>query len=313
MFCRLAIVLLLAALQSSAAAAEGKKKIVFLPGKQSHGWSGHAYTADCKLLARLLNENVPQVEATVLEGGWPQDTRPLEEAAAIIVACDANGVVGPEANWKKLDDLAKTGKGIAFVHYSLDPGNEPGQHIKAMIGGYYEQHWSVNPFWRAEFKSLPEHPIARGVKPFAIDDEWYYHMRFQDGMKNVTPILTAIPPDRTREGEDGPHSGNPTVRSGKGQPEHVAWAYERADGGRGFGFSGGHTHWSYAHDQYRKLLLNAAVWLAKVEVPANGVETKRPTAKEMEANLEGERPKKWTEAQTQRIIDAINAGKRVAG
>ncbi|MHB1034324.1 MAG: ThuA domain-containing protein [Pirellulales bacterium] len=309
----LASLMFASALASLGTAAEARKKIVFLPGPQSHGWSGHAYTADCKLLANLLNEKAPEVEAVVLEGGWPKDLKPLEDAAAIVIACDGNGLVGAEANWKALQQLAAKGKGIAFLHYSLDPGNKPGQFVKELVGGYYEQHWSVNPQWYAEFKALPEHPITRGVKPFAIDDEWYYHMRFQDGMKNVAPILTAIPPDRTREGDDGPHSGNPTVRAGKGQPEHLAWAYERADGGRGFGFSGGHTHWSYAHNQYRKLLLNACLWIAKVEVPAQGLETPTPTAEEMEANLQGGRPGRWTPQQTKRIIDALNSGKRIGG
>lgn len=300
-------------LPSIASAAEGKKKVVFVPGHQSHGWSGHAYTADCKLLARLLNEKVPQIEAVVLEGGWPKDLQGLKDADAIVVACDGNSLIGPEANWKALQELVKQGKGIAFIHYAIDPGNTPGQYVKDMVGGFFEQHWSVNPHWRAEFRSLPEHPITRGVKPFGLDDEWYYHMRFQDGMKNITPILTAVPPDSTRQRPDGPHSNNPTVRSRMGQPEHVAWAYERADGGRGFGFTGGHTHWNYAHNQYRKLLLNAFCWLAKVDVPSQGVETATPTAEEMEAYLQGERPKNWTKEQTQRIIDAINAGKRVGG
>ncbi len=44
---------------------------------------------------------------------------------------------------------------------------------------------------------LPEHPITRGVKPFKINDEWYYHMRFREEMEGVTPILTDLPPDAT--------------------------------------------------------------------------------------------------------------------
>ncbi len=288
-------------------AAEAKKKIVFLPGRQSHGWAGHAYLAEAKLLSRLLNENVPGVEAVVIEGGWPKDLAVLRNAAAIVIACDGNGVLGPDENYQALDALAKQGVGLAFIHYALDVGNkERGRYLLDWIGGYYEQHWSVNPHWRAEFNQLPDHPITRGVRPFTIDDEWYYHMRFQEGMKGVTPILTAIPPERTRQGPDGPHSGNPTVRSRKGMPEHVAWAYERPDGGRGFGFTGGHTHWNYAHDQYRKLLLNAFCWIAKVDVPPNGVQTKTPTAEDMEANLAGQPPEGWTRQRTQQIIEELN-------
>jgi len=209
-----------------AAEATAKKKIVFIPGRQSHGWTGHAYTADCKLLASILNENVPALEAVVLEGGWPvgaNDHSPVfDGAAAIVIACDGNGLLGSESNWKALDEIAKKGVGIAYLHYALDPGKEYGKYLLSWIGGYYEQFWSVNPFWRADFKTLPNHPITRGVKPFQVEDEWYYHMRFVESMAGVTPLLTAVPPNSTRKGKDGPHSGNPTVRSRLGMPEHVA-------------------------------------------------------------------------------------------
>jgi type 1 glutamine amidotransferase len=288
------------------AADSGKKKIVFLPGRQSHGWSGHAYTADCKLLAQILNENVPAVEAVVIEGGWPKDIKALDGAAAIVIGCDGNGLLGPESNWKALDGLAKKGVGIAFLHYALDPGKEYGKYLLDWLGGYYEQFWSINPSWLAEFKSLPQHPITQGVKPFKIEDEWYYHMRFREDMQGVTPILTAVPPDSTRKGPDGPHSGNAAVRARMGMGEHVAWAYERPDGGRGFGCTGGHTHWVYAKNDFRKLMLNAMCWIAKVEVPADGLFTKTPTVEQMEANLEGDRPQDWTAERTRQIIEQMN-------
>ena len=282
------------------------KKVVFIPGRQSHGWSGHAYNADCKLLAGILNKNVSGIEAVVLEGGWPKKLSTLEDAAAIIIACDGNSLIGAESNWKALDQLAKKGVGIAFIHYALDPGRRYGPYVKSWIGGYYEQHWSVNPFWLAKFETLPDHPITRGVEPFTIHDEWYYHMRFVDNMKGVTPILTAIPPDSTRKRPDGPHSGNPTVRGRMGLPEHVAWAYERPNGGRGFGCTGGHTHWVYAQNDFRKLMLNAVCWIAKIEVPAGGVPTPTPTVEEMEANLQGKRPGNWSAKKTRQTIERLN-------
>jgi type 1 glutamine amidotransferase len=292
-----------------AAETTAKKKIVFVPGRQSHGWTGHAYTADCKLLAQILNENVPGVEAVVLEGGWPKganDYSPLRGAAAIVIACDGNGLLGSESNWKALDEIAKKGIGIAYLHYALDPGKEYGKYLLNWIGGYYEQFWSVNPSWLADFKTLPNHPITRGVQPFKVSDEWYYHMRFVENMAGVTPILTAVPPNSTRKGKDGPHNGNPEVRSRMGMPEHVAWAYERPGGGRGFGCSGGHTHWVYAQNDFRKLILNAVCWIAKVEVPSDGVATRTPTAEQMEAHLQGDRPREWTTERVKQTIEKMN-------
>ncbi|MFN6104177.1 MAG: ThuA domain-containing protein [Planctomycetaceae bacterium] len=156
------------------------------------------------------------------------------------------------------------------------------------MGGYFETNWSVNPHWTAKFETLPNHPITRGVKPFEINDEWYYHMRFRDKLERVTPILTAVPPASTLERPDGPHSGNPAVRAAKGQPQHVAWAAERENGGRGFGFTGGHFHRNWADDNFRRLVLNALVWVAHGEVPTGGVNS-QVSQDEMLANLD---PKK---------------------
>ena len=71
---------------------------------------------------------------------------------------------------------------------------------------------------------------------------------------------------------DGPHEGNPGVRAKTGQPTVVMWAFERANGGRGVGFTGGHYHVNLGDPNYRKLVLNALLWIAKVDVPAHGVE-----------------------------------------
>ena len=175
--------------------------------------------------------------------------------------------------------------------------------MKDWIGGYYETFWSVNPFWTADFKQLPDHPIARGVKPFAIEDEWYYHMRFIDNMEGVTPILTAVPPDSTREGPDGPHGGNPTVRAQKGRAEHVAWARVRPDGGRGFGLTGGHSHWNWANDNFRTVVLNGIAWVAKLDIPPGGVPSKTPTLEALEANQDKPQPKGFDREKVRKMIE----------
>ena len=134
-----------------------------------------------------------------------------------------------------------------------------------MAGRLFETHWSVNPHWTANFTKFPKHPITQGVKPFKANDEWYFHMRFAPGMKGVTPILSDVAPKETMKRGDGAHSGNPAVRKSvaAGNPQHVAWAFERPNGGRGFGFTGGHNHLNWANDDFRKTVLNAIVWVAR--------------------------------------------------
>ena len=114
-------------------------------------------------------------------------------------------------------------------------------------------------------------------------------------MKNVTPILTAVPPDNTRgrPGASDAHGGNPEVQKRMGEPEHLMWAIERPDGGRGFGFTGGHFHKGWGDANMRKAILNAVAWIAKVEVPSNGIEV-AVTDENLAENLDnkgGNKPK----------------------
>jgi type 1 glutamine amidotransferase len=207
----------------------------------------------------------------------------------------------------QVNELAKKGAGIAMLHYAVEmPKGKPGNCMLNWIGGYFETFWSVNPTYRAEFKELPVHPITRGVKPFAISDEWYYHMRFVEGMKNVTPILTTVPPDSAhREGNDA-HGANPYVRARMGMPEHVAWAYERSGGGRGFGFTGGHWHYNWANDNFRKVVLNGLIWVAGVEVPPDGVPSKTPSVEELEANQDFPKSNRWNPEKIRKMIEQWN-------
>lgn len=273
--------------------AADKTKIVFVAGKRSHGWGSHEHKAGSMLLADKLNKNVPSVEAVVVTGGWPQSNDVFEDAATIVIYCDGYGghVIKPHIEYYQ--ELADKGVGLVTIHWATEvQRGEMADKFLAWQGGFCDVDWSVNPHWTADFKTLPNHPITRGVTPFAINDEWYYHMRFADGMKGVTPILSALPSPDTLKRKDGPRSGNPTVRAAiaNGELQHVAWAFDRPDGGRGFGFTGGHNHKNWGDDNFRKLMLNAILWTAKVDVPANGVPSATPTSDEIDANQDEPKP-----------------------
>jgi len=288
---------------AGAAPADGKKRIVFVHGKASHGYGGHAYGPAFRMLARILNKNVPAVEALVVQDD--QDLACLEAADAIVLGSDGGRLVKTLGD--RLEPLMKKGVGLACIHYTVDPADPKAvQRLIAWIGGSYERHWSVNPHWEADFKSFPDHPAARGLKPFKSHDEWYYHMRFAKDMKGVTPILAAVPPERTRQGKDGPHSGNPQVRARSGMEEVVGWVYQRPGGGRGFGFTGMHTHWNWAQDSYRKSVLNAIVWIAGADVPPEGVPSKTPTLEQLEADLGKPRPANFNAEALRRQIEQMN-------
>ncbi len=266
--------------------ADAKKKIVFLAGNPSHGYAQHEHHAGCLLLAKCIQENVPQAE-TVVYQGWPKDPQALDDAAAVVIYCDGGSGHLLMKHLAEFDKLAKKGVGLACIHYAVEiPKGTAGDLMKSWIGGYFETYWSVNPEWTAHYTKFPDHPVARGVRPFTVNDEWYYHMRFVDDMQGVTPILTTVPPDETHRSGNDAHGANPQVFARKGMPEHTAWAYQRPDGGRGFGFTGAHYHWNWGCDGFRTVVLNGIVWTAGLEVPAGGVPSKTPSFEELQQNLD---------------------------
>ena len=265
----LAIALLIPA--SCLLGQEAKKNILMIAGRPSHGYGSHEHYAGLKILEESVESSSDGVECTVVKG-WPEDAAVIDEADSIVIYSDGGG--GHPAI-KHLDQLkAKIAEGCGFVciHYAVEmvPG-PPGDAMVDMLGGHFEVHWSVNPHWIGDFKTLPDHPITNGVKPFATNDEWYFHMRFIESDK-VTPILAAAAPEHTMRRKDGPHSGNPDVRKSvaRGDKQTVAWAYDRPDGGRSFGFTGGHYHWNWGNDDLRRLVSNAIRWSAGDAVSESG-------------------------------------------
>jgi Trehalose utilisation len=205
-----------------------------------------------------------------------------------------------------LGGLAKKGVGLGFMHYGVEiPSTNGGPEFLEWIGGYYEHLYSVNPMWSPKYERFPTHPSARGVKPFSNRDEWYFNIRFRPAtVKNgdasldgatrrwpvgLTPILVATPANEVRQGPyvypKGPYQH---IVDAAGRAEAMMWAFERPDGGRGFGFTGGHTHANWGDANQRKVVLNALLWIAKAEVPENGVESS-VTPEQLAANLD---PKK---------------------
>jgi type 1 glutamine amidotransferase len=267
-----------------------KKKIAFFAGRPSHGKGEHEHRAGCLLLADQLNTHMKaSVVATVYTGGWPKDVTALDNVDAIISFTDGGGGHPLNYHLRELDAAMKKGVGLGCIHYGIETtAGQNGDKFLEWIGGFFEPHWSVNPHWTANYQKIPEHEVARGVKPFSTNDEWYYHMRFRPGMQGVTPILTALPPKETLNRPDGPHSGNAAVRAAiaNGEPQHMMWVATRENGGRGFGCSGSHYHKNWGTNDYRKLILNACCWIAKVDVPPDGVPAPDLSAEALAANLD---------------------------
>ena len=276
------------------------KKICFFAGTRSHGYGNHEHNAGNILLGKRLKAHYgDKVVTAYYKDGWPRDPTAMQNADAIIMFCTGGASHFVKMHQRQVDHFQNKGMGVGCIHYGVEveKGKGGGDSFLDWIGGYFEAHWSVNPHWEADFKSLPDHPVANGVDPFEVNDEWYYHMRFREGMKGVTPILTAMPGPKTLNRPDGPHSGNPHVRAAvleRKEPQHVAWVSEpTTDGsGRGFGFTGAHFHKNWANDEFRQFGLNAVAWIAGLEIPEGGVPSETPTEEELHQNMDYERPAK---------------------
>jgi len=268
-------------------AARDVKKIVFVADTAPHGEKGnHEFLAAAIYLARTINANYPAAYCVVYtKDKWPKD---LKHADTVIVLLNHGGSAVNAA----VKEATERGAGFMAIHYGVEVNKgDQGDNYLKWLGGYFETFWSVNPWWTPDFKELPRHEVTRGVKPFAINDEWYYHMRFVADMKGVTPILAAVPPKSTIADEGkkpSSHGGNPAVweEVSAGKKQVMAWAYERPDRSRGFGFTGLHKHANLADDNFRTLLLNAVAWVSKLEVPEKGVPSKTPTRGDLEGLID---------------------------
>ena len=244
-------------------------RILIIAGPKSHGPGMHEHPAVCALLAKHLQTSGLPLSVEVSQG-WPQDAAKVAAADTLVIYGDGLVAHPAAGHLAELRQRYAAGKGLAIIHWALEPADaEMATLLDDTIGGRFEVNWSVNPIWKMQQPILAKHPATRGVAPFDIEEEFYYHLRLRD---DVTPLLQALPP-ATSLGADGLRSGNPAVRQALADhiPQTLAWVVANPNQSRGFGFTGGHFYHHWANPEFRRLVLNAIVWTAGLEVPVGGV------------------------------------------
>ncbi len=271
------------------------KKIVLIAGKKSHGPEGnriHDYAWSVRLLKVMLeHSNVrAQIKVQTAFDGWPVDPAVLDAADTIMVISDGrDGDKFEEAPHLSSPDHIATierqmarGCGLVTFHFSTFAPEQYGPQMLRWNGAYFGWEKAGRRDWYSAITTTeadvtlpaPAHPIARGVRPFRMREEFYFNLRFAPGNSAVVPLL-AVPALQGRE-PDG---------------SVVAWARQREDGGRGFGTTCGHFWDNWKNADFRKVVLNGLVWSAGVEIPAGGVETRFFEQDEILAALEDEVPR----------------------
>ena len=262
-------------------------RIVLIAGEPSHPSGQHEFNAGAILLARAMNEQsgLP-VHVDVVHNGWPEDETILDGAAALVIYADGNDRHPTFGHEETVDRLIDSGVGLMCMHYAVEvPAGPRGRFFQKWIGGHYEAGFSCNPHWTADATPAKNHPVSRGVPAFSSNDEWYYRMRWAEP-KAAVDLLTSTP---TREKINRYIHWTPAGEEALSSRQTLMWAVERPDGGRGVGFTGGHWHRNWAVNDFRRIVLNAIAWTAKIDVPAGGVPSEPITELQLNENLD---PKK---------------------
>jgi len=257
-------------------AADSPARVLVVVGPSNHPPGTHEVAAGGRLLKHCLNsvERPGRLTAEVVTE-WPADgDKAFADVASVVFIGDLfPPEVMPNSGtvMKHLAAMTRRGCGIVCIHYAtgleakhVSPeGDHPLLH---WTGGYFatrcKHHKSVaRVFKEATVEpARADHPVLRGWKAFSLHDEPYINNFFgkEGPAKNVTALATAmLPPEKPNR-------------------ETVAWAVERADGGRGVSIVMPHFYKNWQLNDLRTLILNAIVWTAKHEVPKEGVRINLP-------------------------------------
>lgn len=257
-------------------------RVVLLAGSPSNKTGQHEYFAGCALFMDWLRQS-PGVDPVMARDGWPKNEKILEGARTVVCFMDGGGkqpFLEP-ARMKRLQALMDDGVGLVMLHQAVDYPNGPDTAVQSWLGAVWRFDIGSRGHWDMEFSRFPDHPVVRGVKPFAAPgDGWLYNLHFAPDMKGVTPLLTGQVPDKSRT--------TPDAKSHNGRAEIIAWAYERANGGRSVGFTGCDLHKHWEIESQRRFVINSILWTAKLPVPEGGAPVKFDPAS-LNRNLDDKR------------------------
>lgn len=235
-----------------------RRRVLLLGQKpDSHPAATHEYMAGVRLLAELLSRS-PGVQTIVVQADspWKEGPELLDgaDAAVLFLAEGARWVTEDKVRLVAFQRLAKRGGGLACLHWGMGTRDAaPIADFTSLFGcchGGPDRKYKVVSVTAAPAGN--RHPVLAGIAPFEVRDEFYYALKrpAEDRMIKILPLIQ-VPID--------------------GIDETVAWAAERPDGGRSFGFSGLHFHENWKLTEYRRLVLQGVLWTTGSPIPETGL------------------------------------------
>lgn len=289
----LAFIIIGSALANKNEESVEKKKIIFLTGDDlTHGSGTHEFYAGALLLQNAFNQGVfkDQLDITIVNN-WPEDTSVFEGADVIVHYYKGNKSHPMNKNHAFINTLAQKGVSQMFMHYAVDPNGEAEPSLTDWTGAVYKDGFSTNPHWLMK-SQLQNHPINNGVATYESYDEWYTCMQFEKepGIKyekaDTVDQVYSVMFGTNEEFIKGRGVRGKFKRELSDAELTVLWAKQRKDGGRGVGLTGGHYHKNWANNAFRKQVLNAIIWCAKITVPEIGVGSPAVSEEEINKNLD---------------------------
>lgn len=237
-------------------------KIVLLASGPSSKAMAHEYFAGCALLMNWLKQQ-PGVWP-VMARDWPKNEAVLNGAKAVVYYGDGGGKQPflEAKRWATFSKLMDSGAGFVLLHQAVDFTKDPNaEKLKGWLGAVFQSDIGCRGHWDMDLKTVGKHPVLNGVSSFsAPGDGWLYNLHFADA--GFTPLLVGAVPDKSRTSAE--------AKAHVGRDEVIAWAFQRAGKGRGFGFTGADLHKSWSYESQRKLVVNGILWSAGLEVPSGG-------------------------------------------
>lgn len=245
-------VLSVAIVSATLGMAGSPKRILLLgQGPDGHPPETHEFMAGVRIMEYLL-KSVPDVETATAKADepWAEGPSMIDEADGVVLFLSQGGMwmrKDPK-RYEALGRLAEREGGIVALHWAV--GAKDAEYIEPclrFLGGchggpdrkYTKVETTLSP-------AEPKHPIANGIAPMKIHEEFYYKLKFTPRSPGVVPVLIA---------------------QIEGNPETAAWAWTRPDGGRSFGYVGLHFHKNWREEAYRRLVVQAILWTLKRDVP----------------------------------------------
>lgn len=251
-------------------------KVVLLAGTPSNKPGQHEYFAGCALIMDWLKQQ-PGVWPVMAAEGWPKDESIFKGARCVLCYMDGGEKLAllEPARWQRISQLMEEGAGLIMLHQAVEVPPAQAAQFKSWMGGVWQKDIGSRGHWDMSFGAIPTHETTRGVQAFsAPKDGWLFNLHFAE--KGVTPLLTGQVPDKNRTTDD--------AKAHAGRAEVIAWAYERANGGRSVGFTGCDLHSAWGIESQRRFMVNAILWASKLPVPEGGAKVPACTEAELAKN-----------------------------